>query len=82
MAAAAIPLDQGLLEMTGLTVASDGTTAGSSTVVRTIVLNKTAAFLQQFPTASTQANAVKGWMTKILSLALRSPILESAPVIT
>ena len=81
-ALAADPLDTSLLTLTGLTLNSDSTAASGTSAVRTIVLNKTAAFLLQCPNAASQANAVEGWMTGIISRALRTPVAESAPVIT
>jgi hypothetical protein len=81
-AMAAVTLDTTLFSVTGLTLNSDSTAAGATAVTRTIVLNKPAAFLAQFPVAASQPNAVMGWMGGVLSRALRTPVMESAPVIT
>jgi len=77
---AAVPLDQGLLQLTGLTLNSDHTGISGSAATRTIVLNETASFLAQC--GSDKAASVRGWMTSAIRSALKAPVAEAAPVVT
>lgn len=74
---AAVPLSNGLLELTGLTVASDVTSTSGSSVTRLVTLNMTSAFLARFTTFQAQLAAPKGWMQQAIALATRAQVAES-----
>jgi hypothetical protein len=80
---AGVPLDTTLFELTGLTLNSDSTASSGSQATRTISVNQTATFISNFGTNPTsQAAAVRGWMTAHIQAALRSPVMEATPVVT
>lgn len=74
--------DPQMLALTGATLNTDTTLAGAGKVTRTIVLNITPAYDDNFPPSSDQTAPFWSFMTNILQKACGSPVIAAAPLLS
>ena len=64
----------------GVTVASDGTTVGETTVTRTIALTLSSTFFDEFPSSASWGGAFANFYTATLMRALVAPVVAGTVV--